>query len=77
MSDKKAQTLGEKRVGIYFNPSNVDDVAKIKRMGADMIDFIAGMEVPTKETDEVNRLKAMAISKIEVGTMLGVKAATR
>ena len=27
--------------------------------------------------DEVNRLKAMAISKIEVGTMLGVKAATR
>jgi hypothetical protein len=32
-------TKGEKRVGLSFNPSKLPEVDKIKRMGADMIDF--------------------------------------
>lgn len=35
-----AQTIGQYRVGIHFNPSGADNVGMVKRMGADYIDAI-------------------------------------
>lgn len=74
-------TKGEYRVGINFNPSADDDVGKIKRMAADLIDRIAFIETPdsglSPQGVEVARLKALAMTAIEDGAMWAVKAATK
>jgi hypothetical protein len=80
-------TKGEYRVGINFNPSNGDIVAMIKRAAADLIDKIEIIEVTginefstidhMDRLNEVNRLKALAQTKIEEGAMWAVKAATK
>lgn len=79
-----AKTKGEYRVGINFNPSNDDMVAKIKRAAADLIDLIDNIPVLGAETEaqlvrstEVGRLKALAQTAIEEGAMWAVKAATK
>lgn len=79
-----AKTKGEYRVGINFNPSNDDMVAKIKRAAADLIDLIDNIPVLGAETEaqlvrstEVARLKALAQTAIEEGAMWAVKAATK
>lgn len=68
-------TLGEYRVGVTFNPSNDADVKIIKRLSAELIDFINGVAVDGGP--EVQRLKALAMTRIEEGAMWGVKAATK
>lgn len=77
-------TKGEYRVGITFNPSNDDMVAKIKRAAADLIDLIDSIPLLGAETEaqllrsaEVARLKALAQTAIEEGAMWAVKAATK
>jgi hypothetical protein len=75
-------TKGEYRVGINFNPSNDDRVAKIKRAAADLIDLIDSIPgVQTRMDDvhgrEVSRLKALAQTDIESAAMWAVKAATK
>ena len=74
-------TKGEYRVGINFNPSNDDMVAKIKRAAADLIDLIDGVEEHPAQLDmqfsEIRRLKALAQTAIEEGAMWAVKAATK
>jgi hypothetical protein len=79
-----AQTKGEYRVGIAFNPSGDDMVGKIKRAAADLIDLIETIEVPKFggeyddiRTIEVVRLKALAQTDIETAAMHAVKAATK
>jgi hypothetical protein len=75
-----AQTKGEYRVGINFNPSNDDMVAKIKRQAADLIDLIEtipGAEMRDLRGSEVGRLKALAQTDIESAAMWAVKAATK
>lgn len=76
-----AKTKGEYRVGINFNPSNDDMVAKIKRAAADLIDLIDGVEEHPAQLDmqfsEIRRLKALAQTAIEEGAMWAVKAATK
>lgn len=79
-----AQTKGEYRVGINFNPSNDDMVGRIKRQAADLIDLIDSIQVLGAETEaqlirstEVGRLKALAQTTIEEGAMWAVKAATK
>jgi len=67
-------TKGEYRVGITFNPSNDDQVARIKRAAADLIDLID--EVPARD-GEVARLKALALTDVESAAMWAVKAATK
>lgn len=84
-------TKGEYRVGISFNPSNDDTVARIKRAAADLIDLIETIPVPdwpedlTSEEDirmdmwdnEVRRLRALAQTHVEDAAMWAVKAATK
>jgi hypothetical protein len=75
-----AKTKGEYRVGINFNPSNDDMVAKIKRAAADLIDLIEtipGAEMRDLRGSEVGRLKALAQTDIESAAMWAVKAATK
>lgn len=77
-------TKGEYRVGITFNPSNDDIVSQIKRQAADLIDLIETIPVPKVDSvdtafysNEVARLKALAMTDIEGAAMWGVKAATK
>lgn len=82
-----AQTKGEYRVGIKFNPSADDTVSKIKRAAADLIDMIEaiplrvadqhGGETDDQRAAERGRLKALAQTAIEDGAMWAVKAATK
>ncbi len=74
-----AQTKGEYRVGIAFNPSGDDLVTQIKRQAADLIDLIE--TIPSDRTSDVGnergRLKALAQTEIESAAMWAVKAATK
>lgn len=74
-----AQTKGEYRVGIDFNPSGDDTVKQIKRAAADLIDLIE--QIPSdRETvrgNEAGRLKALAQTDVETAAMHAVKAATK
>lgn len=77
-------TKGEYRVGIAFNPSNDDMVARIKRAAAELIDLIDGIDTEVNDlradntrVSEVARLKALAQTAIEEGAMWAVKAATK
>lgn len=67
-------TKGEYRVGITFNPSNNDQVARIKRAAADLIDLI--QELPMRDA-EIERLRALAVTDVESAAMWAVKAATK
>lgn len=75
-------TKGEYRVGINFNPSADDNVGQIKRMAADLIDYIdSQVEEHPAQLDirhsEIRRLKALALTAIEDGAMWAVKATTK
>lgn len=73
-------TKGEYRVGINFNPSGDDTVGQIKRMAADLIDLIQGINEAhggQAINPEVGRLKALAQTDIEAAAMWAVKAATK
>lgn len=74
-----AQTKGEYRVGIDFNPSGDDLVGRIKRQAADLIDLIDTVPLPhhADYRAEVARLRALAQTAIEEGAMWAVKAATK
>ena len=76
----KISTIGEKRVRVTFNPSNDDYVHQLKESGAKFIDLLSSAAVNpdfTKEqVGEFMRLKALAMTSIEEGTMWGVKMAT-
>lgn len=72
-------TKGEYRVGINFNPSADDHVGQIKRMAADLIDYIE--TIPSNDGtiagNEKGRLKSLAQTHIEDAAMWAVKAATK
>ena len=70
----RALTLGEKRVGVRFNPSGSLAVDIIKREGADLIDIINDLGGPGNS--QFQRWKAEALTCIETGIMYAVKAAT-
>ena len=74
-TEPRQLTKGEKRVGLTFNPSGREDVNKIKRAGADMIDYLEALGKEGTDPD-FKRWISMAQTDIETGTMLGVKAAT-
>lgn len=80
LTEAKIPTLGERRVRVTFNPSNDDYVHQIKQEGAKFIDFINGSasnpNFTEEQVGEFKRLKALAITSIEEGTMWAVKMAT-
>jgi hypothetical protein len=71
----KMDTLGEKRVRTSFNPSDDSNVQHIKERGAEFINYINNT-LPNPKDAEQARLKALALTSIEEGTMWAVKAAT-
>ena len=67
-------TLGESRVGIDFNPGGSPKIAKIKRLAADLIDEVNGID---PASGEIARVRAVAMTEIEGAAMWAVKAAAR
>ena len=73
--EKKVTTKGEYRVGLDFNPSGSVPVQQVKRMAADLIDYIETID--DRGEGEIKRLKAEAQTGVEAAAMWAVKAATK
>lgn len=71
-----ANTLGEYRVGVTFNPSGDPHVNEIKKLAAEFIDLCHHHNHPDDEP-EIARLWALAITHIEDAAMWAVKAVTK
>ena len=68
------RTLGAHRVGVAFNPTRSTAVAAIKRQAAALIDAIE--RIDARGSQEIVRLKALAMTDVESAAMWAVKAAT-
>lgn len=66
----KEQTIGEQRVRVEFNPSNLDSVYLLKHKFAELINACEGL----KGKDP--RLASLAQTALEEAAMWAVKAAT-
>ena len=73
------QSLGEYRVGVSFNPSGNDQVDKIKKKAAELIDLIYIIAIESDDLDdpvrkeireiEVERLKTLAMEYVELAAV--------
>lgn len=70
-----SQTFGQKAVGLAFNPSGDDAVAKCKQIFADAIDQMNELRNST-ESNEVKRMASVAITEAQAAQMWAVKAIT-
>lgn len=72
------QTLGEARVRINFNVTDNSVVNEVKLLSAQLINLISSIEDGTnrKNSGEVIRLKALAMTAVEEAAMWAVKAET-
>ena len=68
------KTLGERRVGVDFNPGGNPEITEIKRGAAALIDRVDAL--PAGD-GEAARLKAVAMTELEGAAMWAVKAAAR
>jgi hypothetical protein len=68
-------TFGKKAVGLSFNPSNDDNVAKCKEEFASCIDRMNDLRTAT-ESQEVRRMASIAITEAQTAQMWAVKALT-
>lgn len=75
MSENRELTYGEKAVGLTFNPSNDDAVAKCKAEYAQVIDRMNDLRNSTDNT-EVKRMASVAITEAQTAQMWAVKAIT-
>lgn len=77
MSNAHSRTLtfGEKAVGLSFNPSNQDDVAKAKTEAAALIDRANTLR-QSSGSPEVKRMASLAITHAQEAQMWLVKAQT-
>ena len=69
------QTFGQKAVGLAFNPSGDDAVAKCKQVFADAIDQLHALRIAS-ESNEVKRMASVAITEAQTAQMWAVKAIT-
>ena len=69
-------TLGERRVGLNFNPSKPGTVDVLKEKAAELIDLIEQISDGSNAKPQCRRWKAIAQTEIETGAMYAVKAAT-
>jgi hypothetical protein len=69
-------TYGEYRVGLSFNPSGNEHIDQIKRMAADLIDYMNSWKLGSGNP-EANRLARRAIDTIDDAAMQAVKAVTK
>jgi len=68
------QSYGEKAVGLTFNPSGDEDVNRIKKLYAEIIDFCNDKR--SSERTERARLFSIAITEAQSAQMWCVKAIT-
>lgn len=68
-------TYGQKAVGLNFNPSGDDEVARCKQMFADVIDQMAAL-LESDPRPEVRRMASVAITEAQTAQMWAVKAIT-
>lgn len=69
------QTFGEKAVGLSFNPSNDDAVAKCKQEFAAIIDRMNDLRMSVTSF-EIARMASLAITQAQTAQMWAVKALT-
>ncbi|MCY4548126.1 MAG: hypothetical protein OXC28_07150 [Defluviicoccus sp.] len=74
MTGERELTLGERRVGVDFNPSGDPAIADIKRRAAGLLDAVVALPAPD---GEAARVRAVAMTEIEGAAMWAVKAAAR
>lgn len=68
-------TFGEKAVGLTFNPSGDDAVAKCKQFFADAIDQMHDLR-QNSDNPDVGRMASLAITEAQTAQMWAVKAIT-
>jgi hypothetical protein len=73
--EEREMTFGEKAVGLTFNPSNDDAVAKCKAEFAAVIDRMDDLRVGSS-CPEVRRMASIAITEAQTAQMWAVKAIT-
>jgi hypothetical protein len=69
-------TFGQKAVGLTFNPSGDDAVARCKQTFADAIDQLDTMRHDSATSPEKKRLASIAITELQGAQMWAVKAIT-
>jgi len=69
-------TRGQKAVGLTFNPSNDDAVARCKQTFADAIDQMIALRNDCGHSPEQARLASVAITEAQGAQMWAVKALT-
>ena len=72
--ENKELSFGEKAVGLTFNPGNNEDVDKVKKLYAQVIDTLN--EIRGEERNERARLCSAAITQAQGAQMWAVKAIT-
>jgi len=92
MEEKQELTLGQQRVGVNFNPSQKEEVVKVKETCAFLIDYLQGYKnsisvlpenqiLNPKEFNEkyAETFRAIAIAQTEIegAAMWAVKAVTK
>lgn len=78
---ERAQTYGEKAVGLTFNPSGMGDVDKLKKLYAQIIDHMDDFRkgyIARKDPkeSEMIRLCSVAITEAQTAQMWAVKTVT-
>ena len=75
MSEDRPHTEGEYRVGISFNPSSIQMVDEVKKLTADLIDYMMAL---SRDRDSAGaREAAIAATAYEDACMWAVKAITK
>jgi len=72
--ETREMTFGEKACGVSFNPGGREDVDKIKRAFADLVDLLNEHRIDAKP--EVARMLSIAVTEAQTAQMWAVKAVT-
>lgn len=67
-------TYGEKAVGLTFNPSGDQNVQRLKKLYAEIIDMMD--QIRSGDRSERGRLASVAITEAQTAQMWAVKAVT-
>lgn len=68
-------TYGEKAVGLTFNPSNDENVQKVKELYAQIIDLCNSLRTEAGQSEK-GRLLSVAITEAQTAQMWAVKGVT-
>lgn len=74
-TENRPLTFGERAVGLSFNPSQNEDVKKIKEQYAAIIDNLQNLREQATDP-EVGRQLSVAITESQTAQMWAVKAVT-